>query len=73
VKARFVPAGTTMSRNVTGQTPKRSYRLFLNPAELKENYEVVRESDGEVFAVTELRIFTAIISKPSWSRKKCCG
>jgi hypothetical protein len=57
VRARFNPANTNLSRNVLGQTPKRTFRLFLNLADLKENYEVVRESDGEVFAVTEVKGF----------------
>jgi hypothetical protein len=57
VKARFNPGGTTANRNVLGQTPKGSFRLFLNPTELKVNYEVVRESDGEVFLVTDVKNF----------------
>ncbi|MFA6433751.1 MAG: hypothetical protein WCW52_03565 [Elusimicrobiales bacterium] len=73
IKARFVPAGTSMSRNVTGQTPKRSFRLFLNPAELKENYEVIRESDGEVFAVTEVKNFYGHHVEAVLESKKCCG
>lgn len=57
VKARFNPGGTATSRNVLGQTPKGSFRLFLNPAELKANYEVVRESDGQAFLVTDVKNF----------------
>jgi hypothetical protein len=58
VRARFNPAGTSMSRNVLGQTPKRSMRLFVNPpVDLRENDEVVRESNGEVFVVTEVKDF----------------
>jgi len=57
VKARFNPGGTASNRNVLGQTPKRSFRLFLNTTELKENYEVIRESDDEVFTVTEVKNF----------------
>ncbi len=58
VKARINPAGTNLSRNVLGQTPKRSMRLFLNPlTDIKENDEVVRESDGRVFVVTEVKDF----------------
>lgn len=56
VKARINPAGTSLSRNVLGQTPKRSLRLFVNPpADLRENDEVVRESDGRVYVVTEVK------------------
>lgn len=55
VPARFNPAGTNLSRNVMGQTPKRTFRLFLNPIDLKENYEVARESDGERFTVIEVK------------------
>ena len=58
VKARINPAGTNMSRNVLGQTPKRSMRLFVNPpVDIKENDEIVRESDGRVFIVTEVKDF----------------
>ncbi|HOX22234.1 MAG TPA: hypothetical protein PLL10_02125 [Elusimicrobiales bacterium] len=57
VRARFNPGGTASSRNVLGQTPKRAFRLFLNPVELKANYEVIRESDGEAFNVTEVKDF----------------
>ncbi|HOX22927.1 MAG TPA: hypothetical protein PLL10_05640 [Elusimicrobiales bacterium] len=57
VRARFNPGGTALTRNVMGQTPKRSFRLFLNTTELKENYEVLRESDGEAFTVTEVKNF----------------
>lgn len=58
VKARINPAGTTMSRNVLGQTPKRSMRLFVNPpSDIRENDEVVRESDGRVFIITEVKDF----------------
>jgi len=57
VKTRFNPTGTSLNRNTLGQTPKRSFRLFLNPTEIKENYEIVRESDGEVFIVTEVKNF----------------
>lgn len=55
VRARFNPANTGMSRNTLGQTPKRTFRLFLNLTEIKETYEVERESDGEVFTVTEVK------------------
>jgi len=55
VRARFNPAATGMSRNTLGQTPKRNFKLYLNQTDLKENYEVVRESDGEVFTVTEVK------------------
>ena len=57
VKARFNPGGTATSRNVLGQTPKGSFRLFMNPTELKANYEVVRESDGQAFLVTDVKNF----------------
>ncbi len=56
LKARINPGGTTMSRVVLGQTAKRSLRLFVNPpADVRENDEVVRESDGRVFIVTEVK------------------
>ncbi|OGS32980.1 MAG: hypothetical protein A2218_10360 [Elusimicrobia bacterium RIFOXYA2_FULL_53_38] len=57
IKARFDPGGTPSSRNVMGQTPKRTFRLFLNPTELKANYEIIRESDGEVFIATDVKNF----------------
>ncbi|MCG3204331.1 MAG: hypothetical protein KCHDKBKB_01046 [Elusimicrobia bacterium] len=60
VKARFNPGSTGLDRNVLGQTPKRSFRLFANvadlPAEgLKENYEVTNEATGAEFVVTEVK------------------
>jgi hypothetical protein len=55
IKARFNPGSATSSRNVLGQTPKRTFRLFLNPAPLKENYEVIRESDGVVFIASDVK------------------
>lgn len=57
VKVRFNPIASSMNRNVLGKTPKRTFRLFLNPTELKENYEVIRESDNEVFTVIEVKNF----------------
>jgi hypothetical protein len=57
VKARFNPASTSLNRNVLGQTPKKAFRLFLNPIDLKENDEVIDESTGEVFVVTEAKNF----------------
>ena len=62
VKARFNPAGTALDRNVLGQTPKRGARLFVNvddlPSDgLKENFEVVNESTGEGYVVTESKNF----------------
>ncbi len=55
VKSRFDPASTAQNRNVLGQTPKKSFKIFLNSVDLKENDEVIRESDGEVFVVTEVK------------------
>ena len=62
VKARFNPASTALDRNVLGQTPKRSARLFANhedlPADgLKENFEVVNEATSESYVVTEAKDF----------------
>jgi hypothetical protein len=57
VKTRYNPANTGINQNVLGRTPKKSFRLFLNPTVLLENYEVVRESAGEVFVVTEVKDF----------------
>ena len=70
VNARFNPAGTGINQNVLGRTPKRSFRLFLNPTELLENYEVVRESDGEVFVVTEVKDFFGHHLEASLEEKK---
>ena len=57
IRARFNPASTSLNRNVLGQTPKKSFRLFLNPIELKENDEVINEATGETFVVTEAKEF----------------
>lgn len=73
VKARFASLGTSMSRNVTGQTPKQSFRLFLNPVELKENYEVLREPEGDVFVVTEVKDFQGHHMEAVLEARKCCG
>lgn len=60
IKARFNPASTGLDRNVLGQTPKRSARLFVNlddlPVDgLKENFEIVNEVSGAEFIVTEVK------------------
>ena len=54
IRARFNPDSTAMEKDVLGQVPKKRYQLFLNIAELLENYEVVKEDTGEVFRVTEV-------------------
>lgn len=58
VPARFDPINVGTSRVVLGYTPKKAFRLFLNVPQagvydLKENYHVVREEDGQVFVITE--------------------
>ncbi|MBI4063470.1 MAG: hypothetical protein HY401_04125 [Elusimicrobia bacterium] len=55
VRARFNPVSTSINRNVLGHTPKKNFRLFINPVDLRENDEVIRESDGEIFLVTEVK------------------
>ena len=55
IKVRFNPASTTLNRNVLGQVPKKSYRLFLNDAALKENDEIIWEGTGDKFRVTQVR------------------
>ena len=60
VKARFNPASTAIDRNVLGQTPARSVRVYVNLKDLpeegiKENYEVVNEVSGETYVVTEVK------------------
>ncbi len=57
VKARFNPASTALQRNTLGQVPRKGFRLFLNPTELAENYEVLNEADGEVYVVVEVKNF----------------
>lgn len=62
VKSRFNPASTGLDRNVLGQTPRRSARLFMNlvdlpPDGLKENFEVTNEATGESYVVTETKDF----------------
>jgi hypothetical protein len=54
VHARFNPDNTAMEKDVLGQVPKKRYQLFLNVAELLENYEIVNEKTGEVFRVLEV-------------------
>ncbi|MBI4396709.1 MAG: hypothetical protein HY548_06415 [Elusimicrobia bacterium] len=55
VPARFVATNTALNRGVLGQKAKKIFRLFLNPRELLENWEVVNEATGEVFVVTEAK------------------
>jgi len=60
VKARFNPGSTGLDRNVLGQTPRRSARVFINPEDLpvdgiKENYEVTNDATGESFVVTQVK------------------
>jgi hypothetical protein len=55
VKARFNPNSTNMNREVLGKAPKKSFRLFLNSVDLKENDEIINEATGDVFVVTEVR------------------
>lgn len=57
VRARFNPGGSPSLRNVFGQTPKDTFRLFCNPTDLKENYEVIRESDSKGFIATDVKNF----------------
>jgi len=59
VPARFDPLSVALNRLVTGQTPKKAFRLFLNVPgagtfDLQENYHVLREADGKLFIVTEV-------------------
>ncbi len=57
VKARFNPASSAIQRNTLGHVPRKGFRLFLNPTELAENYEVINEAEGEVYVVTEVKNF----------------
>jgi len=54
IRARFNPDSTAMEKDVLGQVPKKRFQLFLNVAELLENYEVIKEDTGEVFRVMEV-------------------
>lgn len=53
IPCRFDPKVVSILRDVLGKVPKRSFLVFLNPTEIDENYEVLRESDGELFLVVE--------------------
>lgn len=57
VKARFNPLNTDLKveGGVIGRVPKKRFKLYLNSAELKENYEVVNEATGQVYLVMETR------------------
>jgi hypothetical protein len=62
VKARLNPGSTGLDRNVLGETPRRSARLFVNledlpPDGLKENYKVTNEATDVSFVVTEVKNF----------------
>lgn len=55
VRARFNPEKTATSRNTLGQTPKKTFQLFVNPREFHENYEVIDEASGKVFVTLEVK------------------
>ena len=55
VKARFDPGRSSLSRNVLGNVARKNFQLFMNSADLRENYEVVNEADGKVYVVTEVK------------------
>ena len=59
VRARFNPINTDLKAegSVLGRVPKKRFKLFLNPSDLKENYEVTDEANGRVYVVIEVRDF----------------
>ena len=57
VPCRFDPKGITTVRDVLGKVPKRAFMVFLNATDVAENYEVLREADGELFLVIERKDF----------------
>lgn len=59
VKARFNPINTDLKAEggVLGRVPKKRFKLFLNPTEIKENYEVVNEATSQVYTAVEVRDF----------------
>lgn len=59
VEARFNPINTDLKPegSALGRVPKKRFKLFLNPVELKENYEVVDEATGTVYVAIEVRDF----------------
>ena len=57
VPARFDPAASSIPETVLGKTPRKGFTLYLNPVELKENYEVVDEVSGQIYVVLEAKNF----------------
>lgn len=59
IKARFNPINTDLKPEggLLGRVPKKRFKLFLNPTEIKENYEVVDEANSRVYVVIEVRDF----------------
>jgi hypothetical protein len=59
VRARFNPINTDLKAEggVLGRVPKKRFKLFLNPSDLKENYEVTDEATSRVYVVIEVRDF----------------
>jgi hypothetical protein len=57
VPARFDPAAVSVPDTVLGKTPRKGFTLFLNPVELKENYEVVDDVSGQIYVVVESKDF----------------
>lgn len=53
---RFDSMSTQLTRTNLGQVAKKFFKVFMNlPAEVKENYEIVNEADGQVFQVNEVK------------------
>ena len=57
VRARFNPVNTDLKPEggLLGRVPKKRFKLFLNPTDFKENYEVVDEANSRVYVVTEVK------------------
>ncbi|HAM34559.1 MAG TPA: hypothetical protein DEB40_03390 [Elusimicrobia bacterium] len=72
VKARFNPVNTDLKPEggLLGRIPKKRFKLFLNPTELKENYEVIDEATGRVHVVTEVKDYFGHHMEASVEEKK---
>ena len=72
VKARFNPVNTDLKPEggLLGRIPTKRFKLFLNPTELKENYEVIDEATGRVHVVTEVKDYFGHHMEASVEEKK---
>lgn len=71
VKVRFEPLSTSEHRVILGNVPKKIFRVFTNPVDIRENYELIRQSDNAKFLVTDVKNFFGHHIELIAEEKKC--